>query len=201
MLLATFDLFQAPLHQLKSRSHSSATESLIDSSSVALFSKMQSLVASLTALIIEEEMDTRMEESHALQDNSAEFSDDEPQPFLQISPSRSKRHTIRKSPSLKSPSFQSPTLPEYTQIRHNNATESPYRQSLQPLATPMPRSFSSSTMRSTKRYSLQPQYLNQKPSYSYSSPVSNKSFNITEEEGNMSRRSSVESRKRYSMRF
>lgn len=132
MLETTFDLFQAPLQKGNNR------ESLIDSSSIELYSKMQSLVTALMSLIMNEEEATRLENvtNHVVEEeeeDSTEFSDsdhDIPQsprlepptshPFPKSSTisnfrSLSRSHSIigssRRSSLLKtSPTIRSPTI-------------------------------------------------------------------------------------------
>lgn len=73
MLTATFDLIQAPLN----RDSAPGSTSLIDSSSISLYSKMQELVASLAALIMSEEDVTRMEEGFTRIDETANISSED----------------------------------------------------------------------------------------------------------------------------
>ncbi|CCH43587.1 Interferon alpha-10 [Wickerhamomyces ciferrii] len=73
MLESTFDLFQSPLQ------NGYQNESLIDSSSLELYSKMQSLVTALSSLIMNEEEElVKNEKSIGNKSNdSTEFSDEE----------------------------------------------------------------------------------------------------------------------------
>lgn len=75
MLETTFDLFQVPLQTGTQR------ESLIDSSSIELYGKMQSLVTALTSLIMNEEEATRLEISRIHDDVEIEDNDDDSTEF------------------------------------------------------------------------------------------------------------------------
>jgi len=105
MLESTFDLFQVPLHD------GSRQESLIDSSSIELYSKMQSLVTSLTSLIMNEEESTRHEISQLHDDDadddtkednetedSTEFSDGEGQEQVQYKSNTMDGSTLEQKP-------------------------------------------------------------------------------------------------------
>lgn len=134
MLETTFDLFQAPLHKGNNQG------SLIDSSSIELYSKMQSLVAALTSLIMNEEESTRLDITHSdnmvkeeeEDEDSTEFSDGDEIPqsprleppssrgfpksstisnFRSISRPQSMIGSSRRSSFLKaSPTTRSPTI-------------------------------------------------------------------------------------------
>lgn len=89
LLQSTFDLFQAPYTR-------GDTKSLIDSSTLSLYTKMQELVGSLASLLIEEE--------------AANIEDDEfdDEPAVNARPMR-----------VQSPSFRSQTLPVFEERRYS----------------------------------------------------------------------------------
>ncbi len=134
MLETTFDLFQAPL---QSGSHQ---ESLIDSSSIELYSKMQSLVTALTSLIMNEEEATRHDITHIEEeqgteqdDDSTEFSDGEDGYKPVLEPIQSNVFPRSSTISNFRPLTRSSSIAETTRrpsIRSNNSPT--YRPNISP---------------------------------------------------------------------
>lgn len=165
LLELVFDLFQIPIF------NGYKEVSLIDLSNIELFNKIQELINSLTMLIIEEEKASPRRKSSDLL-RSPTSSRRSPSPVLKLT-----------SPKLRSPSFTSNNLPEFKDHRRSLNVENINRlnDKFQMLNTPIPRTFSTHSIRS----SVSPT--------SYRSPISPVSYREVSREGS--------SKKRYSMRF